>query len=80
MAEKYLEPIAVIGIAVKFPQEASTLSSFWDLLLRGGSTHTEIPLDRYNGQAFYRAETLEAKTGTVRPHNELMGYNNLSTW
>jgi acyl transferase domain-containing protein len=61
-----VEPIAVIGFALKFPQQASTPAAFWDLLIRGGSARTEVPTDRYNAEAFYRAGGNGAKTGTVR--------------
>jgi acyl transferase domain-containing protein len=60
-----VEPIAVIGFALKFPQEASTPVAFWDLLIRGGSARTEVPADRYNAEAFYRVGGNGAKTGTV---------------
>lgn len=60
------EPIAVIGFALKFPQQASTPAAFWDLLTRGGSARTEVPADRYNVEAFYRAESNGVKTGTVK--------------
>jgi acyl transferase domain-containing protein len=59
------EPIAVIGFAVKFPQQASNSAAFWELLIRGGSARTEVPADRYNAESFYRAGGNAVKTGTV---------------
>ncbi|TVY93463.1 Lovastatin diketide synthase, partial [Lachnellula willkommii] len=66
MASLNLEPIAVIGFAVKFPQEASNAAAFWDLLLRGGSARTNVPADRYNAGSFHRADGIKAKTGTIK--------------
>ncbi|KAF2278244.1 uncharacterized protein EI97DRAFT_248698 [Westerdykella ornata] len=60
------DPIAVIGISLKFPQSTTDVSSFWDLLIRGGSTRTEVPPDRYNGEAFYRPKDNGNKTGTSK--------------
>ncbi|KAF2816383.1 uncharacterized protein BDZ99DRAFT_542807 [Mytilinidion resinicola] len=60
------EPIAVVGFALKFPQQASTPSAFWDLLTRGASARTEVPVDRYNAEAFYRSKTNGPKAGTIR--------------
>jgi len=60
-----VEPIAVVGFALKFPQQASTPTAFWDLLIRGGSARTEVPVDRYNAEAFYRVGGNGVKTGTV---------------
>ncbi|KAF2792074.1 hypothetical protein K505DRAFT_376303 [Melanomma pulvis-pyrius CBS 109.77] len=54
-------PIAVVGFAVKFPQEASSADGFWDLLARGASARSKVPANRYNAEGFYSAS---AKTGT----------------
>ena len=54
--------IAVVGFAVKFPQKASTVDGFWDLLTSGGSARTEVPENRYNAEAFHSAGS---KRGTV---------------
>lgn len=51
-----VEPIAVIGFGLKFPQQASTPEGFWELLKKGASARTEVPLDRYNAQSFSGAE------------------------
>lgn len=48
-----LEPIAVIGFALKFPQEATSPEEFWQMLLQGRSAMTEVPKDRWNIDAFY---------------------------
>lgn len=64
--DKY-EPIAIIGFGLKFPQQASTPSGFWDLLVQGASARTVTPADRYNADAFHR-ETVAGgrqRNGTV---------------
>ena len=40
------EPIAIVGMACRFPG-ASDLRGFWNLLCRGGSAFSEIPADRW---------------------------------
>jgi len=37
------EPIAIIGMACRFPGGANTLEDFWRILERGGDVITEIP-------------------------------------
>jgi len=51
--EDKLEPIAVIGLALRFPQDATSPQAFWDMLLEGRSAMTEVPKDRWNIDAFY---------------------------
>lgn len=47
------EPIAVVGFALKFPQDATSPEAFWQTLLDGRSAMTEVPKDRWNIDAFY---------------------------
>ncbi|KAI1099779.1 hypothetical protein F4804DRAFT_69463 [Jackrogersella minutella] len=47
------EPIAICGLALKFPQDASTEDGFWTMLLEKRSTMTEFPPERLNVNAFY---------------------------
>ncbi|KAI9892063.1 MAG: Type I Iterative PKS [Vezdaea aestivalis] len=51
-----LEPIAIIGMDLKFPQDAATQEGFWKMLLEGRSAYTEVPKDRYNVDAFYHPD------------------------
>ncbi|MFE9804547.1 SDR family NAD(P)-dependent oxidoreductase [Streptomyces goshikiensis] len=46
------EPIAVVGMACRFPG-APDLESYWQLLLSGGDAVTEVPADRWDADALY---------------------------
>ena len=46
------EPIAVIGMACRFPGGANP-SDFWDFLASGGDAVSEIPADRWNAADYY---------------------------
>jgi acyl transferase domain-containing protein len=61
--ESPFEPVAIIGFSIKFPQDVTSEESFWNLLLQRQSTMTEVPQDRWNGDAFYKSSG--NKTGTV---------------
>lgn len=50
-----LEPIAVVGLATRFPQAAST-ETLWELLLQARSTWSSIPKERFNAAAFYHPD------------------------
>jgi len=47
------EPIAVVGMACRFPGGAVDLDSFWELLENGVDAVSEIPRDRWDVDAFY---------------------------
>lgn len=48
-----LEPVAIIGLSLKFPQDATSTQAFWKMLMNGVSARTSIPKDRYNWESFY---------------------------
>ena len=62
---KDVEPIAIIGLSLKFPQEAVSAESFWKMLLEGRSAMTEMPKDRFNLEAYYHPDS--EKPGMVSP-------------
>jgi hypothetical protein len=47
-----IEPIAIIGYALKAPGDASTAEGFWDMLVEGRSGASEFPNDRINIESF----------------------------
>lgn len=50
------EPIAIIGFAFKYPQEATDVESFWKMLLEKRCASTPIPPERMNASAFYHPD------------------------
>ena len=38
--------VAIIGLSVRFPGEASTTEGFWNVIERGGNTRIDIPSQR----------------------------------
>jgi hypothetical protein len=51
-----LEAIAIVGLATRFPQQATTTESLWELLLQARSTWSSIPKERFNSDAFYHPD------------------------
>jgi acyl transferase domain-containing protein/NAD(P)-dependent dehydrogenase (short-subunit alcohol dehydrogenase family)/acyl carrier protein len=47
------EPIAIIGMACRFPGGADTPAAFWDLLVAGRDAIREVPPDRWDIDAYY---------------------------
>ena len=66
--EDKVMPIAVIGLALRFPGDATSPERFWQMLLEGRSARSEVPTDRFNIDSFYRPGL--GRTDTVRsPHS-----------
>jgi len=47
------EPIAIIGMACRFPGGANTLDQYWQLLENGVDAITDIPQDRFDAASLY---------------------------
>lgn len=47
------EPIAIIGLACRFPPAADTPEKFWQLLRDGADAAREVPNDRWNIDLYY---------------------------
>lgn len=50
------EPIAIIGMAAKFPQEARTVEDLWNFLLQARQAMTDFPNDRINRHGHYHPD------------------------
>ncbi|HEY4454495.1 MAG TPA: beta-ketoacyl synthase N-terminal-like domain-containing protein [Pseudonocardiaceae bacterium] len=42
-------PVAIVGMACRFPGELNSPAEYWDFLLAGGNAIREIPADRWQG-------------------------------
>nr|ACS68554.1 hybrid PKS-NRPS protein [Metarhizium anisopliae] len=49
------EPIAVVGVACRFPGEATSPSKLWDLVCEKRDVQKPISSDRFNSDAFYNS-------------------------
>lgn len=47
------QPIAIVGMACRFPGDANDPRSYWELLRNGIDAISETPLDRWDVDAFY---------------------------
>ena len=47
------EPIAIVGVGLRFPGGANDPESFWRLMSEGVDAVTEVPADRWDINAFY---------------------------
>ncbi|KAI0188560.1 lovastatin nonaketide synthase [Astrocystis sublimbata] len=59
-------PLAIIGLAIKFPQDATTLDGFWDIIQEGRSISTEFPSDRLTIDSFYHPDKSRAGSISAR--------------
>lgn len=52
-AERSSGPIAIVGVGCRFPGGANTPDDFWNQLVEGRDAVTEIPADRWDGDALF---------------------------
>ncbi|KAI1091033.1 hypothetical protein F5B19DRAFT_484177 [Rostrohypoxylon terebratum] len=57
------DPAVIVGLSFRFPQDAVSEDSFWDIMCRRISTMTEVPKDRWNVDGHH--VTGEARHGTT---------------
>ncbi|CAD6442880.1 62e7626d-0f35-4e4a-b9b1-5f30bfcc7997 [Sclerotinia trifoliorum] len=62
-------PIAVIGLACRFPGGIHDAESLWEVLIRGQSTWSDVPADRYNWRSFHHPTR-----GSTSAHSSRGGY------
>ena len=60
------KPIAIVGMACRFPGDATSPTRFFDMLTKGRAAWSEIPKDRYNVDAFWHPNGARQGTTTSR--------------
>ncbi|KAL8894713.1 MAG: hypothetical protein Q9192_004102 [Flavoplaca navasiana] len=68
-----MEPIAVIGMAARLPEDEESGGDFWEMIKRGHTAASEIPKDRINMDAFYHPNADRSDTTNVRSGHFLKG-------
>jgi myxalamid-type polyketide synthase MxaB len=59
------EPVAIVGIACRFPGGANTPALFWKLMVNGVDAISEVPKDRWDTRKYYHPDpTMPGKTIT----------------
>ncbi|MCJ1245434.1 hypothetical protein MMC30_002638 [Trapelia coarctata] len=66
MYQDKLEPIAIVGFALKFPQDATSSESFWSMMEEGRCAATAFPANRFNADAFYHPDNSRNDAFSVR--------------
>ncbi|KAL8303319.1 hypothetical protein RB600_006977 [Gaeumannomyces tritici] len=52
-----VEPVAIVGFSLKFPQDATSPDAFWDMLAERRSAMTDVPADRWSAEGYYTADS-----------------------
>nr|MBP7571047.1 type I polyketide synthase [Acidobacteriota bacterium] len=56
------EPIAIVGMACRFPGGANSPEEYWEMLSAGVDAVTEVPADRWTPEAYRRLDPKAAET------------------
>ncbi|OGM44452.1 hypothetical protein ABOM_006955 [Aspergillus bombycis] len=62
MSDSGPKPLAIIGFAAKFSQEATNVENFWEFLLKARQSMTAFPKDRLNLDGYYHPDPEHAGT------------------
>ncbi|KAL7940182.1 hypothetical protein V8C42DRAFT_363657 [Trichoderma barbatum] len=61
-----MEPLAIIGMACRFPQEGDNNENFWKMLMGGKSAMTPFPQNRFNMNGHYHPDVEHGGTFHVK--------------
>jgi hypothetical protein len=61
-----LKPLAIVGLDLKFPQDAVSSEALWEMLIEKKCAMTEYPKDRLEIDSFYHPDS--NRRDTVRNH------------
>lgn len=64
--EPQLVPLAVVGLAQRYPGDAGTEDSFWDMLMEKRCAYQEYPPERLNINGHYHPDMNQPNTLSVR--------------
>lgn len=59
-------PIAIVGMACRFPGDATSPTKFWEMLSKGRAAWSEIPANRYSKDAYSHPNGARAGVHTAR--------------
>ena len=65
------EPIAIVGLAHRFPAPPDHRGTFWDLLTQGRDAAREVPIDRWDAAAYYDPDPRAPHKSTTKQANFL---------
>ncbi|KAL9085405.1 MAG: hypothetical protein Q9159_004694 [Coniocarpon cinnabarinum] len=68
---QHFEPIAIVGVSLKFPGDATSVNNFWSMLEAGRSTVTEFPAERMQPNSIYHPDPTRHDTTAVKAANFL---------
>ncbi|KAL8880976.1 MAG: hypothetical protein Q9198_001723 [Flavoplaca austrocitrina] len=71
--DRIMEPIAVISMAARLPEDEESGVDFWEMIKRGHTAASKIPKDRINMDAFYHPNADRSDTTNVRSRHFLKG-------
>jgi acyl transferase domain-containing protein len=72
------DDIAIIGMACRFPGDASSSPRFFDMLCQGRTAWSEIPADRFNKEAYYHPSY--DRQGTIVARGGYFLKDDISKW
>ncbi|KAI0469623.1 hypothetical protein F4859DRAFT_523012 [Xylaria cf. heliscus] len=76
-SERYIEPVAICGMAMRLPGGIKTTEAYWDLLYNGKDMRSPVPISRYNIKGF---DSSMGKTNTIQQDHAYFLEDDLATF
>lgn len=68
-----LPPLAVVGMSLRFPQDADTAEAFWDMLISKRCASSDFPSERINISAFHYPDASRLDSLSMRGGHFIQG-------
>jgi acyl transferase domain-containing protein len=65
-----MEGIAVVGMSIRFPEEATTSEGFWDMIMQKRCASKPFPKDRINLKGIYHPDSTRHDTVSGKFHRQ----------
>jgi len=80
LTDEPVMPIAIVGIAGRFPGDASNPELLWDLISQRRSAMSEVPKDRFSVDTYYhpyhaRANSIDTRGAHFMQHQDISSFD-----
>lgn len=70
---KHMEPLAIVGFDIEFPQGVVSEDDFWEKVVRRECCMEALPEDRLNSSGFYHSDVKQRDTVSCQPPHPANG-------
>lgn len=73
MTGEALRPLAIVGLSLKFPEDATSPQSFWHMIQEGRCATSKFPPERINIESHFNPDTSRLDSLSLRGGHFIKG-------